>query len=69
MPKKRKDPSVWRLALFLPVVPLAMYSPGVLMSLDWCATGHELYQESPGTIIALLIMAILFEQAEVTAQR
>jgi hypothetical protein len=69
MPKKRKDPLAWRLALFRPVVPLAMYLPGVLMSLDWCATGHELYQESPGTIIAVLIKAMLFQQAEVTAQQ
>ncbi|NLV46408.1 MAG: hypothetical protein GXY07_18150 [Candidatus Hydrogenedentes bacterium] len=51
----------WWLAVLIPAVPLCLSLPGVLLNMWMFCTGHDLYLDSPATILIVGIYAIVLD--------
>ena len=50
----------WFVAIALPILPLMRWLPMICLNLFMFLTGHEPYQDSPGTIVVVAIYAVVF---------
>lgn len=53
-----KSKLAWIVAMIVPLLPLARWAPMVFLNFWMFITGHELYQDSPATIIVIVYYAI-----------